>query len=63
MGRPRKNPEDRKRYQLHVPLTDAQHATIEEAVREVGEDKAAWARAVLLKAAQAVLARKQRKEK
>jgi hypothetical protein len=48
MGRPAKKPEDRKRYQLHVPLTDAQHAVIAEAARLEGQDKAAWVRAVLL---------------
>jgi hypothetical protein len=51
MGRPPKKPEDRKSYQLHVPLTDAQHALIEQAVKLGDEDKAAWARAVLLDAA------------
>jgi hypothetical protein len=51
MGRPPKNPEDRKKYQLHVPLTEAQRALIAEAVRLDGEDKAAWARAILLEAA------------
>jgi hypothetical protein len=51
MPRPRKNPEDRKDYHLRVPLTDAQLAIIEEAVRLEGEDKAGWARSVLLAAA------------
>ena len=48
MARPRKNPEDRKDYHLRVPLSTAQHAIIEEAVRLEDQDKAAWARAVLL---------------
>ncbi len=51
MPRPRKNPEDRKDYHLRVPLTDAQLAIIEEAVRVEGEGKAGWARSVLLAAA------------
>jgi hypothetical protein len=62
MGRPPKKPEDRKRYQLHVPLTDAQHALIEEAVKLEGEDKAAWARAVLLRAAQERVGQGQRQK-
>ncbi len=48
MGRPPKDPADKKRYQLHVPLTDAQHVVIAEAARLEGQDKAAWVRAVLL---------------
>jgi hypothetical protein len=51
MPRPPKNPEDRKGYHLRVPLTAAQLAVIEEAVRLDGEGKAGWARAVLLAAA------------
>jgi hypothetical protein len=51
MPRPRKKPEDRKDYHLRVPVTPAQLAVIEEAVRLEGEDKASWARAVLLAAA------------
>lgn len=51
MPRPKKNPEDRKSYHLRVPLTPAQLAVIEEAVQLDGEDKAGWARHVLLDAA------------
>jgi len=51
MPRPRKNPKDRKDYHLRVPLTPAQLAIIEEAVRVGGEGKAGWARSVLLAAA------------
>jgi hypothetical protein len=51
MGRPPKNPEDRKTYQLHIPLTDAQHAIIKQAVELDSDDKAEWARTVLLDAA------------
>lgn len=57
MARPRKNPEDRKDYHLRVPLNEAQHALIEEAVQLEGEEKAAWARVVLLKAARARVAK------
>jgi hypothetical protein len=51
MPRPHKNPEDRKDYHLRVPLTEAQLALIEEAVRLEGDDKAGWARTILLDAA------------
>ena len=51
MPRPPKKPEDRKDYHLRVPLTDAQLALIEQAVRLDGADKAGWARTILLAAA------------
>jgi hypothetical protein len=51
MARPKKDPAERKSYHLRVPLTDAQHKLIEEAVRLEDQDKAAWARRVLLEAA------------
>jgi uncharacterized protein (DUF1778 family) len=51
MSRPLKNPEDRKDYHLRVPLTEAQRALIEEAARLEDEDRAAWARTILLEAA------------
>ncbi len=51
MGRPRKNPEDRKDYHLRVPLTDAQRAAVEEASRLEDRDMAAWAREILVDAA------------
>jgi hypothetical protein len=57
MGRPPKNPEDRKTYQLHVPLTDAQHSLIKQAVELGDDDKAEWARAVLLDAAKRSIAK------
>ena len=48
MPRPRKKAADRKDYHLRVPLTAAQLAVIEEAVRVDAESMAGWARAVLL---------------
>jgi uncharacterized protein (DUF1778 family) len=51
MARPPKRPEDRKAYHLRVPLAADQRALIEDAAKLAGEDKAAWARAVLLEAA------------
>jgi hypothetical protein len=61
MGRPPKNPEDRKTYQLHVPLTETQHALIKQAVELDGDDKAEWARAILLQEAKRRIAKSQRK--
>jgi hypothetical protein len=51
MARPPKKPADRKAYHLRIPLAANQRALIEEAAKLAGEDKAAWARAVLLQAA------------
>ena len=55
MGRPRKEPGERKDYHLRVPLTDAQHSLIEQAAAMVEQDKAAWARALLLEGAKKLL--------
>jgi uncharacterized protein (DUF1778 family) len=60
MGRPAKKPEDRKTYQLHVPLTEAQHALIKQAVELDGDDKAEWARTILLDAARRRIAKDER---
>jgi len=57
MARLRKSPEDRKDYHLRVPLTPVQRALIEEAARLDGEDKAGWARTVLLTAAKRTVAK------
>jgi hypothetical protein len=51
MARPRKPPGERKDYHLRVPLSDAQRSLVEEAARLDDQDKAAWARSVLLDAA------------
>jgi hypothetical protein len=56
MARLHKNPEDRKDYHLRVPLTPGQRALIEDAARLAGEDKAGWARALLLTAAKRQIA-------
>jgi len=57
MARPKKDPAQRKNYHLRVPITDAQHELIEEAAKLGGQDKAAWARSVLLEAAKRKIAR------
>jgi hypothetical protein len=62
MGRPPKKPEDVKAYQLHIPLTAAQHEIIKEAVGLTDQDKAEWARAILLAVAKQKVAKsKERK--
>jgi uncharacterized protein (DUF1778 family) len=57
MARQRKNPEERKDYHLRVPLTPAQRALIEGAAKLEGEDKAGWARTILLTAAKRTIAK------
>ena len=57
MARLHKNPEERKDYHLRVPLTPGQRALIEDAAKLAGEDKAGWARAVLLTAAKRDIAK------
>jgi uncharacterized protein (DUF1778 family) len=57
MARQRKSPEERKDYHLRVPLTTGQRTLIEGAARLEGEDKAGWARAVLLTAAKRTIAK------
>jgi hypothetical protein len=56
MARQRKNPEERKDYHLRVPLTPGQRTLIEAAARLEGEDKAGWARAILIPAAKRTIA-------
>jgi hypothetical protein len=56
MGRPAKKPEDRKDYHLRVPLNEVQRALIDQAVSLSHEDKAEWARVILLEAAMAQIA-------
>jgi uncharacterized protein (DUF1778 family) len=57
MARQRKNPEERKDYHLRIPLTPGQRTLIEGAARLEGEDKAGWARPILLTAAKQVIAK------
>ena len=59
MGRPPKKPEDVKAYQLHIPLTTAQHEIIKEAVGLTDQDKAESAQAVLLDAARRKIGKKE----
>jgi uncharacterized protein (DUF1778 family) len=55
MARMRKKPEDRKDYHLRVPLTPAQRTLIEDVAKLQGEERASWARAVLVSAARRTL--------
>jgi hypothetical protein len=57
MARSLKTPAERKDYHLRVPLNAEQRTRIEEAARLEGEDKAGWARAVLLTAAKRRIAK------
>ena len=54
-GRPAKPDDDRKDVDLRIPVTADQKELVAEAARHVGEDMAAWARPILLRAAQQVL--------
>ena len=51
-----KKPEDRKSYQMRVPLTAGQRALIEEAIKLDLAEKAGWARAILITAAKRTIA-------
>jgi hypothetical protein len=57
MGRPRKQPENRKSYHLRVPLDESQRTLIDRAASLAHEDKAEWARKILLDAAQRGIAK------
>jgi uncharacterized protein (DUF1778 family) len=57
MARQHKNPDDRKDYHLRVPLTPGQRALIEEAAKIEGDDKAGWARMLLVTAAKRTIAK------
>lgn len=51
MGRPPKEPEERRTKMVSVPLTEAEREEIDTAVEARGVKLAAWARDVLLRAA------------
>jgi hypothetical protein len=53
MGRPPKNPRLRMNIDLRIPVTAEQKQRIMEAVADEPDGFAAWAREVLLRAAQA----------
>jgi hypothetical protein len=63
MPRPPKKPEDRKDYHLRVPLTQAQRALVDAAAQAEGQEKAAWARTILLAAAKKQLGTSARPKK
>jgi hypothetical protein len=54
-GRPPKTEEQRKDVDLRIPVTATQKELVAEAARLEGIDMAAWARPILLTAAQAAL--------
>lgn len=51
MGRPRKDPKERKSAEIRVPVTDDQKSLIAQAADLEGQDVATWARPLLLAAA------------
>lgn len=50
MGRPPKDPADKQRNLMRIPLTDAEKAAIWDHAESVGQPPTTWAREVLLKA-------------
>lgn len=61
MARPPKDPKLRMGTDLRIPLTEEQKLTITEAVSDEPNGMAAWARNILLQAAQRRLANRPRK--
>ncbi len=59
-GRPRKYGDARMDIHLRIPVTDEQHAMIQQATADEPEGMAAWARALLLAAARRKLAKGER---
>lgn len=62
MARPRKNGRLRMDTDLRIPVTSEQKQLIQEATSEEPEGMAAWARAILLEAARASIARQTSEE-
>lgn len=60
-GRPPKDAGERKNVDLRIPVTSEQKERIMQAVSLEGTDMAAWARPILLKAAEDRLRRASRK--
>jgi hypothetical protein len=52
MARPRKNPSQRKDVDVRIPMTEDQKRLVAKAAEESDMDLAAWARPILLRAAQ-----------
>lgn len=62
-GRPPKPDGERKAKDLRIPVTDEQKALVAEAMRLSGQDMAAWARPILVAAAQAIISEKRKPKK
>jgi hypothetical protein len=58
MARPPKKPGEIMTTDLRIPVTADQKAKIKQAVEIIGGDMTAWARPILLAAADAILAKK-----
>jgi hypothetical protein len=61
MARPHKDPSDRKSVDVRIPLTEEQKKLVTEAADSEQADVAAWARPILLHAAQNKLAGRSKK--
>ncbi len=51
MGRPPKDPADRRTNSMHIPMTDAEKAAVWEHAEALGVKPVTWARELMLKAA------------
>lgn len=51
MGRPKKRPAERRESGFFIPMTLTEHRAVTEAAKATGEDRARWARGILLAAA------------
>lgn len=63
MARPKKNPDAIMGSDLRIPVTADQRAIIRKANELIGVDMAAWARPILLSAAEDILAQKQARKR
>jgi uncharacterized protein (DUF1778 family) len=52
MARPKKNPENKKSVDVRIPMTEEQKQLVADAAAADQADVAAWARPILLRAAQ-----------
>jgi hypothetical protein len=62
MARPLKDRAERKSVDLRIPVTELQKALILRASRRAGVDMAAWARPILLREAEVLMAEEPREK-
>jgi hypothetical protein len=63
MARPPKDPSERKTVDVRIPLTEEQKKLVTDAASEDQADVAAWARPIILRAAEKRLSRDDKKGK